>query len=120
MLQGPTPNPTSQPIDSRAIKKPQASNTNGHCFRCGETSHITSDCQKGNSWLGKQLLINNDDMPDNEEALDPTYDEDNKGEDDYMFLGDTDESLIIRKKSSPQNEGMKRISCGLTYSTQAT
>lgn len=41
-------------------------------------------------------MIYADDIPNDKEAFDPAYNEEGEGEDD-MLLGDTGESLIVRK-----------------------
>lgn len=65
----------SRPTDSRAIKKPQAGNPNLHFFKC-EVGHISSNCRKAKSRPEKQLLIDGDELPNNEEVIEPTYDRD--------------------------------------------
>lgn len=57
---------------------------------------MVSDCRKTNSQLGKQLLIDTNDVPDNE-ILEPTYDEDDNEDDNDVLLGGVGESLVVRK-----------------------
>lgn len=77
--------------------------------------HLVNDSWKFNNHLGKQLLINNDELPETEEDIEPTYDKDNNRDDDGVLLGDVAESIISKKSSCYKR--IRRIGYKLIYFT---
>jgi hypothetical protein len=89
----------SQPIRPQAprpTQQPPRDNPGSgiRCFRCGEQGHRATDCRKPANRPGKNLLIDEEVVDENEEVGEPVYDDD---EEEGMLYGDGHETLVLRK-----------------------
>jgi hypothetical protein len=51
----------------------RSSNSNIRCFRCGEPSHLLTDCQKLASITSKYLLFEDETVEDQVDIRDPVF-----------------------------------------------